>query len=236
VHSGLGAINFGIVPDPLGKDFEASVSDAAIPWEQRKLNLDDITRPGEEGYDRLRTLRSTVEVLQALQNLHASWLPMSHIQVQMRKKLVVNAIINPLTMIMGCRNGDILKTDYAANVARQVCQEAAAIFEAQYERTVEEWLQDTKDGDRDQLPVGRMPEGLSRDQLVDECVRVAELTAGNISSMLADVRRNRPTEIDFINGHLVKLGAELGISTPANKMLVNLVKMRSIIPLDQFLG
>jgi 2-dehydropantoate 2-reductase len=53
---------------------------------------------------------------------------------------------------------------------------------------------------------------------------VGEATAGNISSMLQDVMRRKRTEIDFINGVIVRLGQELGIAVPVNTMLVELVK------------
>jgi 2-dehydropantoate 2-reductase len=53
---------------------------------------------------------------------------------------------------------------------------------------------------------------------------VCEATAGNVSSMLQDVSRKKRTEIDFINGVIVRLGQELGIATPVNALLVDLVK------------
>jgi len=53
---------------------------------------------------------------------------------------------------------------------------------------------------------------------------VCESTSANISSMLQDVLRKKRTEIDFINGVIVRLGQELGIAVPTNKLLVDLVK------------
>jgi 2-dehydropantoate 2-reductase len=42
--------------------------------------------------------------------------------------------------------------------------------------------------------------------------------------MLQDVLRNKQTEIDFINGVIVRQGQELGIPVPVNSVLVDLVK------------
>jgi len=42
--------------------------------------------------------------------------------------------------------------------------------------------------------------------------------------MLQDVLRKKRTEIDFINGVIVRLGQELGIPVPTNKILVDLIK------------
>jgi 2-dehydropantoate 2-reductase len=45
-------------------------------------------------------------------------------------------------------------------------------------------------------------------------------------SMLQDVERGRPTEIDAINGAVVRLGRRLGVATPYNEALLLLVKAR----------
>ena len=42
--------------------------------------------------------------------------------------------------------------------------------------------------------------------------------------MLQDVSRGKLTEIDVINGAIVKIGAEFGIETPVNRILTLLVK------------
>ena len=43
-------------------------------------------------------------------------------------------------------------------------------------------------------------------------------------SMLQDMERGRPTEIDAINGAIVREGARVGVPTPFNQMLLLLVK------------
>ena len=48
-------------------------------------------------------------------------------------------------------------------------------------------------------------------------------------SMLQDMERGRPTEIDAINGAIVREGARLGIPTPFNQALLLLVKAREEI-------
>ena len=44
------------------------------------------------------------------------------------------------------------------------------------------------------------------------------------SSMLQDVRKNRPTEIDYINGAIIKLAKQYGIETPKNEWISEQVK------------
>ena len=53
---------------------------------------------------------------------------------------------------------------------------------------------------------------------------VAERTAANHSSMLQDILRGAPTEIDAINGAIVRAGEEAGMPTPVNLTLWRLVK------------
>jgi 2-dehydropantoate 2-reductase len=45
-----------------------------------------------------------------------------------------------------------------------------------------------------------------------------------IVSMLQDVRNNRSTEIDYLNGHIYKIGQEYGLEMPINKLLIDTIK------------
>jgi 2-dehydropantoate 2-reductase len=53
---------------------------------------------------------------------------------------------------------------------------------------------------------------------------VAQCTAANRSSMLQDVLRGAPTEIDAINGAVVREGQRLGVPTPVNESLFSAVQ------------
>ncbi len=52
------------------------------------------------------------------------------------------------------------------------------------------------------------------------------VTAEHHSSMLQDMERGRPTEIDFINGAVVAKGERHGIVTPVNRMLCELIRAK----------
>jgi 2-dehydropantoate 2-reductase len=45
------------------------------------------------------------------------------------------------------------------------------------------------------------------------------------SSTAQDLARGKPSEIDFLNGYIVRKGAELGIPTPTNHALQVMVKL-----------
>jgi len=54
-------------------------------------------------------------------------------------------------------------------------------------------------------------------------MEVARSTGENTSSMLQDIHRGAPTEIDAISGAIVREGEAAGIPTPINRALWNLV-------------
>ena len=60
--------------------------------------------------------------------------------------------------------------------------------------------------------------------VTEEVRDVASLTAENRSSMLQDVLRGSPTEIEFINCAVAKIGKSLGIPVPVNEKLCKLVR------------
>jgi len=236
VHTGIGDIEFGIIPDPRNRDFEASLKDERVPARNRRLEINDITHPSDLYFHRYRSLRLTVAALSAAEALSSKWRPIREVQVAMRQKLVVNAVINPLTALMGCRNGDIFTRNGSGRIAKTICTEASAAYACELQSLTHSMLKSFGDMDNQgQVPIGRLSPALQADALEKECLRVAKLTKGNISSMLTDIRQGRRTEIDYINGYLLRLGAAHRLSMPGNLMLRNLIAMRSSIPLDQML-
>ncbi|TFY82082.1 hypothetical protein EWM64_g1931 [Hericium alpestre] len=223
VHAGIGAIKFGIVPDPWGRDFEASASSGG------QLSLKDIMEHDDD--ERYFSLRNTVAVLSSLSALNASWVPFSSVMTAIKRKLVVNSVINPLTAIMGCRNGDVFTSDAANRICRRVCMEAEWVFSAEYaaQEGLTKNLFISSRGDR-RLPV--VPSALKGESLEEEVKRVASITTGNVSSMLADIQKGKHTEIDFMNGHLLRMGLDYKVHMPTTATLLNLIKMREAIPLD----
>jgi 2-dehydropantoate 2-reductase len=58
----------------------------------------------------------------------------------------------------------------------------------------------------------------------DELVEVCRRTAINRSSMLQDVESGRETEIEAINGSLVRLARRHGILAPLNETMADLIR------------
>jgi 2-dehydropantoate 2-reductase len=114
-------------------------------------------------------------------------------------KLVVNAGINALTALLRVRNGALAENSDARMLIASAVAEAAAVAQARGIR-------------------------LPYDDPLARTLAVARTTAANQSSMLQDVLRGSPTEIDAINGAVEREGQRLGIATPANSMLAALVR------------
>jgi ketopantoate reductase len=53
---------------------------------------------------------------------------------------------------------------------------------------------------------------------------MGKISAPDRPSLLQDLIERRRTEIDFLNGHVVNKGAELGVSTPMNRAIVDIIK------------
>ncbi len=118
------------------------------------------------------------------------------IEFRIWAKAVVNAAINPITAICRVKNGEIVRNPYLWGVAKALAEEGREVM-------------------------ARM--GYEFDA-VSEVRRVAEMTAENRSSMLQDLEKGKRTEVEFINGAIVKKGEELGIDCPVNRTILNLVR------------
>ncbi|MCC7117481.1 MAG: 2-dehydropantoate 2-reductase [Anaerolineales bacterium] len=107
-------------------------------------------------------------------------------------KLIVNAAINPLTALLEIPNGALLTHPDTRKVMSALAEEAAEVARAEGVR----------------LPF---------DDPTAAAEAVAQKTALNDSSMLQDLRRGAPTEIDAISGAVALRGEKRGTSTPYTK-------------------
>jgi 2-dehydropantoate 2-reductase len=116
------------------------------------------------------------------------------------RKLVGNAAVNPVSALVGITNGELLQ-----HPASRIVDAAARVSSAE----------GVPISDEEALALWRA---------------MAELTAGNRSSMLQDVRSGRPTEIDWINGEVARRGRGHHVPTPVNDALLKLVEVLEAYP------
>ena len=132
---------------------------------------------------------------------------------QQLDKLAVNCIINPITAIIDCKNGALLSNMYFTRVIRLLLAEISIVIQSMPE-------------------LKNVPNVKTRfDTLRLERIvfSIANKTAENHSSMLQDVKLGRQTEIDYINGYIIRRGEEMGIHCVMNYMLMHMVKGKNKI-------
>ncbi len=117
-------------------------------------------------------------------------------QEEIWKKLIVNCVINPLTVILQVRNNEIM-VDSLREIRHRIIQECIAVSQA---------------------------EGIGFQSNLEECIERKIAGYTNYSSMYQDIVKRKKTEIDFLNGKVVELGKKHGIPTPVNEALVGLIK------------
>ena len=114
-------------------------------------------------------------------------------------KLIINVGINALTALLRVPNGTLAQIPECESIMAQAVAEAVAVARAMGVRLA------------DEAPLDRVRQ-------------VCEVTSSNQSSMLQDILKGRSSEIDVINGAVVRKGAENGVPTPINQMLTQLIK------------
>jgi 2-dehydropantoate 2-reductase len=81
-----------------------------------------------------------------------------------------------------------------------------------------------KDAVTEAMAVARALQVPVADDMLASVFAIARATASNRSSMGQDVDARRPTEIDAINGYIVRRAGELGLEVPVNQTLTRLIK------------
>ncbi|MBD1224620.1 2-dehydropantoate 2-reductase [Virgibacillus halodenitrificans] len=117
------------------------------------------------------------ELQQLLSELEQHDFPMvyrDNWSILLKEKLILNAVINPLTALFQVKNSQVIQNEYIRFLAKQLCEEASFIL------------------------------NLNEDKQWSEVQRVAKNTGENTSSMYKDIKERRKTEIEAISGYLLK--------------------------------
>jgi 2-dehydropantoate 2-reductase len=122
------------------------------------------------------------------------------IETTLWRKLAINCAINPLTAIHGCRNGALATTPAYTRQLEMLCTEFEAVARARG------------------IPLFDGP-------LHEQALRVARQTGDNYSSMLQDIRHQRPTEIEQITGFLCHEARLAGVDVPQHDAMLHQVRL-----------
>ena len=114
-------------------------------------------------------------------------------------KLILNCAYNALSAITQLPYGRLVQGQGVEDVMRDVVQECLAVAQG----------------------VGVSVPG----DIWEAVQRIARTMPGQLSSTAQDLARAKRSEIDHLNGHVMRRGEELGIATPVNRVLHTVVKL-----------
>jgi 2-dehydropantoate 2-reductase len=116
------------------------------------------------------------------------------------RKVIFNAATNPVGALTGLTHGRVCEDPALRRFVSGLVDEGRAVAAAQG------------------IVLDADPE-----ELIDHAAK-PEVAYGHKASMLQDVEARRPTEVDYLNGGIVRFGRGLGVPTPLNEAIWALVK------------
>lgn len=140
-------------------------------------------------------------VVQAMQAALGPLELMEDIRPALWLKLAVNAVINPMTALLQCKNGELSQPQYAAAV----------------KLLIEEFV----------LVAQASGQNLSVDAVQNRVHQVIEQTAENYSSMQQDFAKGRRSELEYITGFLLKQAEQHQLQLPAHQAIYQLLLQKS---------
>ncbi len=118
-------------------------------------------------------------------------------------KLLYNCTLNPLSAILGTNYGGLLKSESSILLMEEIISEIFTVMHASGHETL--W-----------------PDATAYKKAFFE--KILPPTYGHRSSTLQDIERKIPTEIDSLNGAIVKMGDKMNLETPRNMVITQIIK------------
>ena len=123
-----------------------------------------------------------------------------NIQADLWVKMIMNCAYNAISALARSKYGRIVRNPWTRDLMRTVTREALHVARA-------------------------AGVGLPDSEVTDAVLQLAEAMSEATSSTAQDIARGSRTEVDALNGYLVRRGCELGVATPVNQTLFALVKL-----------
>jgi len=160
-----------------------------------------VVRPGGEGIISVQAHPGLDPLIQSLRQAGFSVQEVEDLSGLIWSKLIINVAINPLTALLNVTNGQLLDSIYSKELMSLAAREAGNVARAQ------------------ELELGF-------EDPASAAEAVAAATAENISSMLQDIRRGAPTEIESLCGAVVQAGRSVKLRTPVNEIMMLLIQAK----------
>lgn len=130
----------------------------------------------------------------------------SDVRTLLWEEVAVNSVLNPLCTLLECTIGEFALYHENKRMSELVIDEILEV--ALREEIV-----------------------LNKNKILEELSNLyPDTSAGrHYPSMYQDMTRGRPTEIDFQNGAIVKLGLKHHVNTPVNDLIAHLIRMKTML-------
>ncbi len=161
------------------------------------LVIGALTAADAEDPRRRKELQSVVELFASA---HVPVVVSPDVIDELWRKLLVNCVYNAISAVSQLPYGRMVELPEIRAVMNALVREVVAVAQA--------------DGQQ-----------LSFDTAIDAVQSIGIAMPAQLSSTAQDLARGKPTEIDHLNGFIMRRGAELGVPTPVNQTLHALVKL-----------
>jgi 2-dehydropantoate 2-reductase len=199
-QNGIGHIERLSQSIPVNLIYTAVTTEAAVRESPYQVNH---TGKGETwiGHENpLYSLSSIQEnnLIKYLKNAGFTVNPSKNIKSIVWKKLLINAVINPLTAILRVKNGELIESPYTRQLMKALYEEGRSVA--------------------DSMGI-ELPE-----QLWEQLLAVCKATSMNTSSMLQDRLEGKTTEVEWINGAIIRIAEQRQLSVPTHQVIYRIIK------------
>lgn len=157
-----------------------------------------------------------IQEIARILNLCATSKISTNIMGHLWSKLAVNCMGNAMAGITGCFAGRLFQDERVRHIYRRIAAEVIAVGKALGYRvepvlgiSTELWEHSTE---------------THIDAIEQVMLEQGQDSSEHYSSLFHDIFKGRPTEIDWLNGYVIRRGKDAGIPTPANEAVYRLVK------------
>lgn len=126
-----------------------------------------------------------------------------NIEAELWTKLATNCALNALSALARAPYGRIVESSEGRDLINAIVDEVFSVGQA----------------------AGIKSPNFNQDSLRRATFNLADQMPTTMSSTAQDLLRDKKTEIDSLNGYVSRRGAELGLATPTNDVLRNLIKL-----------
>ncbi|RLD17813.1 MAG: hypothetical protein DRI36_02910 [Caldiserica bacterium] len=164
-----------------------------------KLSENSVKEVGKGGVIvEKKSVKNLIELKRVFERAGISFILKKDIEKDIYKKFLINSCLNPVAAVSGLPNGKVYEDGLFREIMFRIGKEIMEIFK------------------KKKIDL--------RTKYKKEIEKVCMLTYRNINSMLQDIRRGKRTEIDYLNGYILKEAEKLKILLPYNNLIYRVIK------------